>query len=178
MTLSWVDITIAGVVMLSMITGLFRGFVKEVIALCVWVFAFWFAFHYGSMLDPWVAPHVKDNTVRIIIEFIIILLLSLIFGGIINALIGLIMRRSGLSGTDRLLGMGFGFARGVFIVAVIILGIHMTGMDVKEFSKESQLYSKLDPLVDWLKGYVPDFIQKVKLFDKNEHLTTKKDLEP
>jgi membrane protein required for colicin V production len=166
MTLSWVDITITSVVVLSMITGLFRGFVKECIALCVWVFAFWVAFHYGSALDPWVAPHVQDKSVRTVIEFLIILFSSLILGGVVNAIIGFLMRRSGLSGTDRVFGMGFGFARGVFIVAILMLGVRMTGMPVAEYSKDSILYAKMDPLVDWLSGYVPDFIKKVQLFDK------------
>lgn len=167
MTFSWVDIAITSVVVLSMITGLFRGFVKECIALCVWVFAFWVAFHYSTALDPWVAPYIQDKSVRTVIEFLIILFSSLILGGIINAIIGFLMRRSGLSGTDRVFGMGFGFARGVFIVAILMLGIRMTGMPVEEYSKVSILYTKMIPLVDWLSGYVPDFIKQVQIFDKS-----------
>lgn len=166
MTLSWVDIGITSVVILSMITGLFRGFVKECIALCVWVFAFWVAFHYSSALDPWIAPHVQDKSARTVVEFLIILFSSLILGGVINAMISFLMRRSGLSGTDRLFGMGFGFVRGVFIVAILMLGIQMTGMPVNEYSKDSIFYAKMEPLVNWLSGYVPDFIKKVQLYDK------------
>lgn len=167
MTLSWIDITITAVVILSMITGLFRGFVKECVALCVWVLAFWVAFHYSTALDPWIAPHVADKSARTMIEFLIILFLSLILGGVINAFIGFFMRRSGLSGTDRLFGMGFGLARGVFIVAILMLGVQMTGMPVAEYSKDSMLYAKMEPLVHWLSGYVPELIKKVQIFDKN-----------
>lgn len=166
MSLSWIDIAIASVVILSLITGLFRGFVKECIALCVWILAFWFAFHYSAMLDPWVAPHVHDQSARTVVEFLIILFSSLILGGVVNAIIGFIMRRTGLSGTDRLLGMGFGFIRGVFIVAILMLGVRLTGMPVEEYSKDSVLYAKMQPLVDWLSEYVPEFIKKVQLFDK------------
>lgn len=166
MTVSWVDMAIAGVVILSMITGLFRGFVKESVALCVWIFAFWFAFNYGECLDPWISPYVHDKTVKIVVEFILILFASFIFGGILNGFIGFLMRRSGLSGTDRLFGMGFGFARGVFIVAILLLGISMTGVTVSEYTQNTILYSKMEPLVNWLRGYVPEFIKKVQLFDK------------
>jgi len=164
----WVDIVIVAVVLLSVITGLFRGFVKELIALGVWVFAFWFAYHYGSMLTPWVGKYVHDKTVLTIVEFVIILLASLILGGLINAFIGLLMRKSGLSGTDRLLGMGFGFIRGVFIVAILIVGIRITGMPFEQYSKESKLYTYFDPLVAWLSSYVPEFINHVKTLDPNE----------
>lgn len=167
MALSSVDIAVTSIVLLSMITGLFRGLVKECIALSVWIFAFWVAFHYSSVLDPWIEPHVHDQSARTVVAFLIILFSSLILGGIINAIIGFLMRRSGLSGTDRLFGMGFGFARGVFIVAILILGVRMTGMPVAEYTKDSILYAKMTPLVDWLSQYVPDFIKQVQLFDKS-----------
>lgn len=166
MSWHWVDIAILTVIALSVITGLFRGFVKESIALCVWLLAFWLALNYGSLLDPWVSPHVHDQTAKTIVEFIIILIATLLVGGLINALIGLLMRRSGLSGTDRVLGMGFGFARGVFIVAMIMLGLKVTGIPAEQYSESSTLYAKFDPLVACLTGYVPEFIKHVKELEK------------
>ena len=164
----WVDIAIVVVVLLSVITGLFRGFVKELIAFGVWVFAFWFAYNYGSLLTPWLTQYIHDKTILTIVEFIIILFVSLILGGLINAIIGFLMRRSGLSGTDRLLGMGFGFVRGVFIVAILMVGIRMTGMPFEQYSKESKLYNYFDPLVALLSSYMPEFINHVKKLDKTE----------
>ena len=164
----WGDIAIITIISLSVVTGLFRGFVKECIALCVWIFAFWFAFNYGFLLDPWVGPHVHDQTVKTIVEFVAILIISLILGGVVNALIGFFLRRTGLGGTDRVLGMGFGFARGVFIVAIIMLGIRMTGMPYEEYSKESKLYARFDPLVTWLTPYVPHFLNHVKGIDASK----------
>ncbi len=163
---SWIDLAIACVIILSMITGLFRGFIKESVALCIWVFAFWFAFHYGTKLDPWLSPYIQDYTLRTIIEFLIILFLSLIMGGVVNMVIGFMLSRSGLSGTDRLFGMGFGFLRGIFIVAVLMLGVRMTGMPTEPYSQGSTLYPKFAPLVNWLSGYVPSFIKQVQLYDK------------
>lgn len=162
----WVDIAIVVIIVLSVITGLFRGFVKECIALCVWIFAFWFAFNYGSILDPWVVPHVKDNTMKTIVEFILVLVASLILGGIINAIIGFLMRCSGLSGPDRVLGMVFGFIRGAFMVAILMLGVQLTGMPYEQYRQQSTLYARFDPLVTWMSGYVPEFIKHVKAIDK------------
>jgi len=163
----WIDIAIVAVIFLSVITGLFRGFVKELIALGVWVFAFWFAYHYASLLDPWIGKYVHDNTIRAIVEFVVILFACLILGGVINALIGFLMRQSGLSGTDRVLGMGFGFLRGLFIVAILMVGLQMTNLPVNEYKHESKLYDKFDPIVAWLSSYVPGFINNVKKIDPN-----------
>src|SRR5688500_1378784 len=120
MSLHWIDLVIIAVIGLSAITGLFRGFVKELIAICVWILALWLAFTYSSQLQPWLHPYIKDNTGNAIVAFILILLATLLIGGIINALFSFILRQSGLSGTDRLLGVVFGFVRGVFIVALMI----------------------------------------------------------
>ncbi|CDZ78360.1 Pur regulon 18 kDa protein [Legionella massiliensis] len=164
----WVDLAILAIIGLSVLTGLVRGFVKELIALAVWILAFWLAFEYSQGLYPWLQKYIQDKTAIMATAFILVLLGTLIAGGIVNAVLGFILKRSGLSGTDRILGMGFGFVRGVFIVALIMVVIKLTSLPHEEYSKESKLYAKFDPLVGWLSASMPDFIKKAKLFEK-EH---------
>jgi membrane protein required for colicin V production len=164
----WVDLVILGIIALSVITGLFRGFVKELVALCVWVAAIWIAYHYYGNLDPWFQNWIQDKTVRAIASFVVLLLGILIAGGLLNALLGVIMKRSGLSGTDRLLGMGFGFVRGLFIVAIIMVAIKMTSLPHEEYAKESRLYAKFDPMVDWIYGFMPEFIKQAKIIEQQK----------
>lgn len=165
----WIDYVIIGVISLSIVTGLFRGFVKELIALCVWVLALWLAFSYAQIASVWFASYIQDKTARMVVAFVAILLATLITGGLVNAVLSFILHRSGLSGTDRLLGMGFGIVRGVFIVALVMLVIKMTAISDKEYRKQSYLYTKFDPLVNWLYGFTPEFIKKMKVLDKNDN---------
>ncbi len=162
----WIDLAIVAIIGLSVFTGLIRGFVKELISLVVWILAFWVAYNYSPGLEPFLQKYIQDLTVRKVSAFIIVLIGTLIAGGIFNAILSFILKRSGLSGTDRILGMGFGFIRGVFIVALIMVVIKMTSLPYQEYAKESKLYSKFDPLVNWLSASMPDFIDKVKIFDK------------
>ncbi|AHE67190.1 CvpA family protein [Legionella oakridgensis] len=171
----WVDYFILIVIGLSVITGLCRGFIKELIALSVWVLAIWLAFNYSQRLDPWLQPYLQDNTARMAVAFIAVLLATLIVGGLFNALLSFILTKSGLSGTDRILGIGFGFVRGVFIVALIMLVVKLTSLPYQEYSQQSRLYAKFDPVVNWLSGFMPDFIKQVKMYDKNETII---DIEP
>lgn len=163
---NWIDYTIVGIIGLSVITGLFRGFVKELIALGVWVLAIWFAFKYSSELVPYLQTYIHDKSACSVAAFVLILLGTLIVGSLLNALLSFILHRSGLSGTDRLLGMAFGFVRGAFIVALIMLVVKMTSAPSEEYRKESYLYIKFDPLVDWLYTFTPNFIKQMKIFDK------------
>lgn len=170
MQLQWVDIAIITVIGLSVLTGLFRGFVKELVALCVWILAIWLGYHYSERLDPWLASFIQEKSARTAVAFIIILFATLLAGGIVNAVLSFILKRAGLSGTDRTLGMGFGFIRGVFIVALIMVAVKMTSLPYQHYSQDSQLYARFDPLVSWLYGHLPEFIKQVKSVDKSENI--------
>lgn len=167
MALHWFDYFIIAVIGLSVITGLFRGFVKELIALCIWVLAIWLALTYAHILDSWLVAYIKDSTARIAASFVIILLATLIVGGLLNALLSFILSKSGLSGTDRLLGMGFGFIRGAFIVSLLIVVIEMVGIVHQDYAKQSVLYPKFKPLVSWLAKFMPDVLQQVRKLDEH-----------
>lgn len=168
---SWVDLAIIAIMLLSVVTGLIRGFVKELIALCIWILAIWLAFHYSQALDPWLQKYIQDKTARTVTGFILILVATLIVGGIGNALLGLIMKRSGLSSMDRILGMCFGFVRGVFIVALIMAVVKMTSLPYQQYASQSTLYARFDPVTNWLSSWMPRLINQVKLFEKQLPLT-------
>lgn len=172
MAFHWIDYVIMGVVALSVITGLFRGFIKELIALCIWILAIWLAFKYSPALDPHLSPYIQDKTAKLIVAFVGILLSTVIVGGVCNALLSFVLRRSGLSSMDRLLGMGFGFVRGVFIVALVFAGIKMTSIPDKAYTENSSLYPILDPLVNQIHAYMPDLLKQAKAYDKSDHSLT------
>lgn len=170
MQLQWVDLGIITIVGLSVLTGLFRGFVKELVALCVWILAIWLGYHYSESLDPWLQSYVQEKSARTAVAFVIILFATLLAGGVVNAILSFILKRAGLSGTDRTLGMAFGFLRGVFIVALLMVAVKMTSLPYETYAQSSQLYARFDPLVAWLYGHMPEFIKQVKAVDKTEHL--------
>ncbi len=166
-SLHWVDYAIIGVVGLSVITGLFRGFVKESIAMGVWILAVWLAITYSSQLAVFFEPYIGDSSARAIVAFAATVIVTLIAGGLFNTLLSFVLKRSGLSGTDRVLGMGFGFVRGVFIVAILMLVVNMTSLPHEEYRTQSSLYAKFDPLVTWLSGYTPAFIKQMQVLEKS-----------
>lgn len=169
----WIDFSIILIIALSILTGLFRGFVKELVALSVWALAVWLAWNYCSPAAVWFEPYIQDNSMRTAIAFLIILLTTLILGGVINAILGYILKRTGLSGTDRSLGLVFGFVRGVCLVAILMVGVKMTSLPYENYAKTSLLYAKFDPLVAKFQGYLPSFIHQVKTADVDNTLGDK-----
>ncbi|MFZ4076577.1 MAG: CvpA family protein [Legionellaceae bacterium] len=169
MILNWIDYIMVGVVGLSVMTGLFRGFVKELIAICIWVLAIWLGMTYGELLTPWVKPYFDNKTACFAAGFILILLATLFAGAIVNGIFSFILHRSGLSGTDRLLGMGFGFVRGVFIVALALFVINMTSLSKEPALMRAHFYPYFKPVVTWMEGFMPTVLKKVGFFDTVPH---------
>ncbi len=167
MALYWVDLIIVTVVGLSMLTGIFRGFMKEIISLGVWVLAFWLAMTYSQIAAGWVQPYITDKTVSTVVGFLLLLVGTLIVGAIVNSTISHLLHRSGLGSIDRLLGMVFGFLRGILIVALAMLVMKMTSLPIKEYRSQSALYSTFDPLVSWLYVYTPTVLNDMPMIDPN-----------
>lgn len=174
----WVDLSIISIISLSVITGLFRGFIKEIISLCTWVLAFWVAFTYSQEVDHLLPAFVQDDTLGAIASFLMLFFGVLLLGGVFNALLGLIFKRIGLSFTDRILGMGFGFTRGVFIVALVILAVKMTSLPYQQYSHQSELFAKFDPIVNTMYRFMPDLIKKIKTLDPDGDLQDLIHVEP
>jgi membrane protein required for colicin V production len=167
----WVDLVIVLVIGLSVITGIIRGFVKELVALGVWAAAIGLGYYYADLLVPWVSPWIHDPMLSKVAGFIIILFSTILVGGMMNAFLGFLLQRSGLNGTDRVLGMGFGFCRGVFIITLLMVVLKVTALGHDDYRQQSLLYAKFDPLVDRLYHVMPSFIQQVKKIDDKLDLT-------
>jgi len=121
MEFAWIDVVILALIALSAILSLFRGFVREAVALATWLVALWvaMAFHedLAAILSQWISTPSAQKITAFAVLFICVLLL----GAIINFLASKLVDKTGLTGTDRLLGIVFGVARGGVIVGILVL---------------------------------------------------------
>ncbi|NNE63122.1 MAG: CvpA family protein, partial [Gammaproteobacteria bacterium] len=114
--MSWLDLVIIGIILISALISLVRGFVKESISLVSWILAGFIAFRYFSALAELLVSYIESPTVRTGIAFSVLFVCTLIVGAIVNFMASQMVSKTGLSGTDKTLGMVFGAARGVLIV--------------------------------------------------------------
>jgi membrane protein required for colicin V production len=161
---NWADYAVIGVITFSGLVSLIRGFVREAISLGAWILAVWSAFHFANTMAAVIAPYVKSATLRTPIASFILLIAVLLIGGLVNFIIGTLVDKTGLSSTDRVIGMVFGTGRGVLLVAVLLLLAQLTPMPQSLWWQKSVLIPKFQPLEAWLKSLVPASIDKNNRF--------------
>ncbi len=151
-----VDLILLGLVVLSTIVGLWRGFIKEVFALAVWVFAFLAAFHFSGNIAVLLEPHVDLPSARSGLAFAAVFLVVLVTGGLLTFIVGKLVEKTGLSGTDRLVGAVFGAARGLLLLIALILAAGFTPVPLDPWWQESRVIQGLLPLAEWTGAFLPD----------------------
>jgi membrane protein required for colicin V production len=171
-SLSGLDIVILVIIGISVITGLFRGFVKELLALGIWILAIWAASHFCHFAANFLKPWIHQSDLRTGAGFALIMLSVLLLGGISSSLLSIIIVKSGLSGTDRLFGMVFGFARAVFIISLLIGVAKLSGFPDKPYTSKSKLYPEFKPVVAYMASFAPVFLDRLKGFNITEHQMT------
>ncbi|MEJ2213838.1 MAG: CvpA family protein [Gammaproteobacteria bacterium] len=153
-----VDYIILVVIALSAVISLFRGFVKEAFSLFIWISAFWLSWMFFRDLAALLIQWISLPSARLGISFALIMIVVLIIGGIIGYLLSKLVEHTGLSGTDRLLGVFFGVARGVVIVAILILLAGLTPVPEDPWWKDSLLIGHFQEISVWLRDLLPEDI--------------------
>jgi membrane protein required for colicin V production len=87
--------------------------------------------------------------------FAILFISTLIVGAIINFIMSQLVSKTGLSGTDKALGVVFGGARGVLIVTMIVLLASLTPMPEAQWWQDSAMVGFFQELAEWVKGIIP-----------------------
>ena len=158
--MGYADYVILGIVTISILVGAIRGFIKEAFSLAVWAAAFLVAFQYSGALAMQLENHIELPSARTSLAFVSLFLLVLLVGGLITFLIGKLVEKTGLSGTDRLLGGVFGGVRGLAIVLAIILVAGLTPVTQDPWWKQSKMIQSLLPLAEWSAQFLPEYIQE------------------
>ncbi len=152
----WIDYAIIGLISISLIIGLFRGLISEAFALFSWGIAFWIGLTFSTPFATRLESTITDPSARIATAFIALFLLTLLLGAIINKLLSVLIDKTGLTGTDRIAGLIFGIARGMFLVAILVMLSGLTLLPESTWWKESQLIPVFQSLAIWLKAHMPE----------------------
>ena len=157
-----VDYLLAAVFLLSALMGLFRGLVKEALSLVGWILAVWCAWVFGAAVAERIPSIADDSIIELWISRMFVLIAVLILMGLISRFISHLVHQTGLSGTDRMVGMVFGMARGVVLVGLVVLMLDAAGFDADPWWQESKLIPYAAPLADRLSDLAGDSVELIQ----------------
>lgn len=147
----WVIVTVVGI---STLVSVLRGFVKEALSLVGWVLAFLVSMVFADRLAALLGGTIADDTGRYVVAFAILFIATLIAVALLSKLLQSLIELAGLSIVDRILGMAFGFARGVFVLLAAIAMLRAV-LELERFDwwRQSALLPHLLLMEGWFRSF-------------------------
>ena len=151
----WVIIII---LVISTVLGVIRGFVREALSILSWIVALWLASTFCAQAGEYITQFVAipAPAFRVAAGFAAIFVITLFVFSLVSYLLTKLLVRDGVKGTDRVLGLGFGFLRAVAIVALLMVAIKGLGLNNSDWWNKSQLISHFQPVAGYLESVLPE----------------------
>ena len=156
--LGWVDIGLAIFLALSVVIGLMRGFVFELLSLAGWFAAYFAARWFTPQCQGYVPLGEPGSALNYGATFACVFLLALVVWGIAARLVRALIRATPLSPIDRVLGAGFGLLRGLVVLLVVATVVGVSPLAKSMAWQQSQGAVWLNAL---LHGLRPVFTNEV-----------------
>ncbi len=147
--LNWADWSLIVIIALSSLMSLKRGFIKEALSLATWVVAFIVARTFHPNLQTLLTGSIEEPTLRTIAAFTILFIGTLLIGSGVNFIVGALVRLTGLTPIDRMLGVAFGLSRGLVLAVVVIAVLRLTPFSQSEWWVNSVMIENLSILEQW-----------------------------
>ena len=156
------DYAVLAVLGFSLVVGVLRGLVRELVMLGGWIAAFLLATAFSGTLAGFM-PQSLGPVLAQLLSFAVIFLGALIVAGFIGLILSMLTRSAGLAWTDRALGACFGVVRGALIVLAGVLVAGLTPLPQHPVWKSSVLSGPFETAVLAVRPYLPaELAQRIR----------------
>lgn len=153
--MTWLDYVFVAIVLVSVLFGALRGFIREALSLATWVGAFAGALRYGPEFAERFKSSINAVPVRLAAGYALPFFAILLVGGLLTWLVAWAVRGAGLAPVDRMLGSGFGLLRGGMIVVVLVMLAGMSALGREPWWNHSVLVPQIQPVARDVQGLIP-----------------------
>ncbi|MBT8422860.1 MAG: CvpA family protein [Gammaproteobacteria bacterium] len=150
------DYLLIAILGFSTLISLFRGFFKEAMSLGTWVVAIWAAWKFGPQVAGLLESLITPTAMRLWAARALTVIAVLIAGGLLGAFFHFVLETTGLTGTDRAIGMVFGFGRGVVLAGLLLAIMQSADFDETEWWPQSVLIPYFEPVTDMIRHAAED----------------------
>jgi membrane protein required for colicin V production len=159
-----IDYAVIAIVAVSALIGLSRGFVREVLSLVIWGIAVMLALTFSEQIAVSLPKSIEGSSLRFIVAFASVFVGALIVGAIVQWLLKHLIETTGLSGTDRLLGLLFGGLRGAVICIVAMIAIRPMASEQNwwQTSRAVPVLETFESQVTGAMSFVGDWFNRIR----------------
>ena len=157
------DILIIGLILISVLVGLIRGFTKELLSIATWLIATYLAFNFYGPLGSYYSQFINNELASNLAAGGTIFIGTVLVLSMISFLITRAVRSSAVKGVDRVLGSFLGVVRGVLIISFLIVMASTLNIQNRDIWKESQLVEYFEPVASTLNEVLPDKFKVTKI---------------
>lgn len=163
--LDWV---LVAIVMASAVFGLMRGFIGAAASLVAWVLSGWAAFRFGSEAGFLLADDGTPGVGEAFAGYALCFVVVMVVVGLASWAVRRFVNSAGLSGVDRLLGLGLGLVRGAVIGCALVLLLALTAMPRESGWRDSSVVPLFVPGAQLMRNWLPDWVAaQVDLGDRS-----------
>jgi membrane protein required for colicin V production len=152
------DFAVIGIFVLSMLIGLWRGLVYELLSLLGWPIAFVLSKLFATDIAP-LLPVLQEE-IRVTVAYALVFIAALIVWAIVSRLLAKLLKAIGSDWADRALGGLFGILRGALVVLALVWLAGLTHVPEKKFWRGSLTGKTLEDAAILTKSWLPDNIAK------------------
>jgi membrane protein required for colicin V production len=149
------DYVAVGIVAISIAVGVFRGAVREVLSVAGWAVAIALAWRFSHAVAEFLPSSWTSPTLRTALAFVGVLVGCLMLFGLAGLALNALVRKGGMSGTDRALGALFGVVRGVLVLVALVLLAGLTPLPRERAWRNAVLRQPLESAAILVRTYLP-----------------------
>ena len=142
--LDFILILILGI---SSIYGFFKGFLTEVLSLLTWIIAVSVAYALGGQFEIIFEPILTSEVLRLWVSRLLILAFMLFIGGLVSRKVAKAVGSS-ISG-DMLIGLGFGFLRGLVLICLLMLILEDTELYAEPIIQDAVFFEEAEQVKEF-----------------------------
>jgi membrane protein required for colicin V production len=143
--MNWLDVLVLIIVGVSLLASVKKGLSRELIGLAAVIAAVVLGAWFYGTAGSYVMPYVSSPSIANFIGFVVVFSVVLAAGGIVGYIAGRILKLTGLSLFDRILGAAFGIVRGILIAVALVMAI--LAFSAKDRPPAAVVESKTAPYV-------------------------------
>lgn len=157
------DYGVAAIIGLSILLGVIRGLVREVLSFAAWVVAFVAAGLFGGWLAHQLPDEIPTLELRLMAGYVAVFVVFLVLMSLAAVVASKLVKAAGLGLEDRVLGAVFGAARGMLIVTVLVLVGGLTSLPQHQAWRGALLSPPLEAVAMQVKQWLPgDLSQRIR----------------